>query len=261
MRMQRSWLLALLLMLLGLATAQSGAALYGNNCAACHGASGEGVPGVFPPLKGNPNVEDPAYVAKVIREGKSGPLEVNGQTYNGAMPPFPQLSDAEVEALARYIAAGLSEAPAPKPAPKAAKPKGDPVRGRALFLGEQRFQNGGSPCVACHTAKSVGALGGGALGPDLSDVAQRFGSALPGVIKQPGFKVMRVIYRDKPLTDQEAQDVAAFLAEGGSGPSVATAGSRLLGLGFLGFLVLFLGMFPFWPRQRETYLQRLRRRK
>ena len=30
-----------------------GEQVYGNNCAACHATSGEGLTGVFPPLKGN----------------------------------------------------------------------------------------------------------------------------------------------------------------------------------------------------------------
>ncbi len=259
--MRRSTGLALLLVFFaGLAFA-GGAELYGQNCAACHGPTGAGVPGAFPPLRGNPHAADPGYVAKVIREGRSGPLTVGGQTYNGQMPPFGQLSDADVRALAEYVATELAGAKAEAPKARAAAPAGDPEAGKALFLGRRRFKNGGPPCVACHNAKAVGALGGGALGPDLSDAGQKFGASLPSLIERPGFRVMRAVYKNKPLTPEEARDVAAFLSQGeGSGVALASAGGRYFFLGALGLAVLVLILLPFWPRQRLTYRDRLRRK-
>jgi len=81
-----------LALLLGLALAQDGKALYGQRCAACHGSEAQGVPGAIPPLAGNPRAQDEAHVLKVIKEGISGPLEVAGTTYNGVMPPMPQVT-------------------------------------------------------------------------------------------------------------------------------------------------------------------------
>ena len=46
-----------------------GAQVYADNCASCHGANGEGVPGTFPPLTGNPNAADPDHVSTVVRDG------------------------------------------------------------------------------------------------------------------------------------------------------------------------------------------------
>ncbi len=257
---RRTGLVFLLLALAGLALA-GGAELYQQNCAACHGPDGKGVPGAFPPLANNPHAADPGYVARVIREGKSGPITVNGQPYNGAMPPFAQLSDDDVRALAKYVATALAggrPAPASRPAPTAA---GDPAAGRAYFLGQRRFTNGGPPCVACHNAGGIGALGGGALGPDLSQAGRKFGSSLPALIERPGFRVMRAVYAGKPLTPAEARDVAAFLEKApNTGPSLAAAGGRYFLLGSLGLLVLFLILLPFWPRQRLTYRDLLRRK-
>lgn len=94
-----------------------GAAVYSTNCSSCHQAGGVGLAGQFPPLQGNPNVTDAAYVAETVRSGKSGQLTVGGETYNGVMPAFGSLADEDVEAVAAYVAAGFPtiEGAAPEP--------------------------------------------------------------------------------------------------------------------------------------------------
>lgn len=83
--------------------AVDGAAVYQANCASCHQATGEGMPGVFPPLAGAeiPNGDATEHINTVLK-GKSGPITVKGQQYNGAMPPFSQLSDDEIAAVVSY---------------------------------------------------------------------------------------------------------------------------------------------------------------
>lgn len=76
----------------------NGAKLFAASCAACHGAQGAGVPGVFPPLVGNPVVTatDPAKHMSVVLNGLSGQA-INGTQYAAQMPAFgAQLSDAEI---------------------------------------------------------------------------------------------------------------------------------------------------------------------
>jgi cytochrome c oxidase cbb3-type subunit 2 len=78
--------------------------LFGSNCAACHQASGTGLPGVFPPLKGNPAVNDPdpAKHIEVVLHGLHG-QKIAGTLYPGAMPPFADLlDDAEIAAIINY---------------------------------------------------------------------------------------------------------------------------------------------------------------
>ncbi|MCB1477072.1 MAG: cytochrome c [Rhodobiaceae bacterium] len=81
-----------------------GKALFGDNCVACHQEEGQGVAGQFPPLAGNPDIfastEFPAIVAL---HGLQGPISVGGKEYNGEMPPFDHLSDAEIAAVVGYI--------------------------------------------------------------------------------------------------------------------------------------------------------------
>ncbi len=85
----------------------TGADVYGAVCSACHQPGGAGLSGQFPPLNGNPNVEDAQYVADTITNGKQGEITVLGETYNGVMPAFATLPDAEVDAVIAYIQSGF----------------------------------------------------------------------------------------------------------------------------------------------------------
>ena len=84
--------------------AAKGQALFTANCAACHQASGEGLPGVFPPLKGNAAVNDadPTTHIHAILHGLQG-AKVGGIVYPSPMPPFATtLSDADIAAIINY---------------------------------------------------------------------------------------------------------------------------------------------------------------
>jgi mono/diheme cytochrome c family protein len=80
-----------------------GEVVYGQVCAACHQANGQGVPGAFPPLAGAGDYYgDPQNHARIIVHGLQGEIVVNGVTYNGAMPPQGSLSDYDIAAVATY---------------------------------------------------------------------------------------------------------------------------------------------------------------
>lgn len=84
--------------------AGEGKSLFDSTCAACHQATGEGVPGTFPPLKGNAAVNDADAKTQIetILDGRSGTV-IGGQKYSGVMPPFgSQLSDAQIANVANY---------------------------------------------------------------------------------------------------------------------------------------------------------------
>lgn len=70
-----------------------GAAIFKQNCAACHQAQGQGVPGAFPALAGNPFVQgDPKAVAHVLLNGRGG------------MPNFREdLSNEQIAAVLSYV--------------------------------------------------------------------------------------------------------------------------------------------------------------
>ncbi|GGR03493.1 c-type cytochrome [Deinococcus ruber] len=103
-----NYLLLLLAAATSFASAQNGKTLYNANCAACHQATGRGIPGAFPPQAGHFSdlltAGGRAYTVRVALFGLAGPIQVKGKTYNGAMPGFSQLSDAELAAILNYVA-------------------------------------------------------------------------------------------------------------------------------------------------------------
>ncbi|CAM5794916.1 c-type cytochrome [Ottowia pentelensis] len=86
-----------------------GAAIFAAQCVACHQATGKGLPGVFPPLDGSEWVHgEPRILANILLHGITGEIEVEGQKFNGQMPSFHQLSDAELAAVASHIRSSWS---------------------------------------------------------------------------------------------------------------------------------------------------------
>ena len=78
--------------------AAAGAKVFADNCAVCHGQTGEGVPGAFPRLAGDPvvNAADPTEQIHTALHGLSG-KNIDGAAYAAAMPPFiDQLSDQQI---------------------------------------------------------------------------------------------------------------------------------------------------------------------
>jgi mono/diheme cytochrome c family protein len=79
--------------------------IFTERCVICHQANGQGVAGMYPPLAGSIGYYvgekgGRQYLVHVLLNGLSGPLEVKAATYNGLMPQFANLSDADIaEAL------------------------------------------------------------------------------------------------------------------------------------------------------------------
>ncbi len=82
----------------------AGATLYRTTCANCHQANGEGLPGAFPPLAGDPVVtaQDPAQHIATVLFGLSGKA-IGGVSYAAQMPAWgQQLSDEEIAAVVNH---------------------------------------------------------------------------------------------------------------------------------------------------------------
>ena len=101
-------------------TASSGASqidgkqLYIGKCAACHQATGLGLAGVFPPLAASEwVVESPVTLTHILLHGIQGKMTVKGISYEGLMPAWNTLSDAEIAAVASYIRSDWGNKAAP----------------------------------------------------------------------------------------------------------------------------------------------------
>ncbi len=85
-------------------SAARGESLYATHCAACHQATGMGLPGAFPPLKGDAVVlnADATKHIQTVLNGAQGE-NIGGTTYPSPMPPFgAALSDSEVADIVNH---------------------------------------------------------------------------------------------------------------------------------------------------------------
>lgn len=118
---------------------ENGAALYAENCAACHGNQGKGGVGVPLALPDFQYAISDQFLERSIREGRPGRV----------MPAFNNLSDAQVMAIIKHIRSWAPGKPIRHPSIKVS---GDPVKGRTLYM---------KNCASCHGEKGEGGKGTG----------------------------------------------------------------------------------------------------
>ena len=124
-------------------------------------------------------------------------------------------------ALPKFTQSGADEnsqvsgAAVQEPLSAQASSLGNTERGQKLFMGYAHFQNDGPPCMGCHNIGSNGLLGGGAMGPDLTNVTtKRSDAEILGILSNTGLvisPVMQPIFTEHPLTESEQADLIAFI--------------------------------------------------
>ena len=103
---------------------EKGRRIYRANCAACHQESGLGVAGQFPPLAGSEWVltEGRNRIIRLVLNGISGPIKVNGQSFNNVMVPWRDtLKDDDIAAVITYIRSEWGNKASPVTASQVAK--------------------------------------------------------------------------------------------------------------------------------------------
>jgi len=112
---RRIWLgVAMLAAACGSASAAEDAAkVFVDHCSACHQKHGEGTPNLAPPLvspilKASVARGEADYAAKVVVNGLSGKIDINGRPFISAMPARVELSDAQVAAVVAYVLKDLN---------------------------------------------------------------------------------------------------------------------------------------------------------
>jgi mono/diheme cytochrome c family protein len=178
-------------------------ALYGANCAGCHGEQGRGGAAI--------GLADPVYLAiaddasirRVVAEGVS----------RTAMPAFAQsaggmLTDAQVDVITSGIRswARPGALAGATPPPRVATSAGDPSRGREVYA---------TYCASCHGAQGEGGPKGSAIAND-SFLALVSDQGLRTVIitgrADLGAPDWRGNLPGRPMSDQEITDIVAWLA-------------------------------------------------
>ena len=154
-------------------------------------------------------------------------------------------------ALFVFFLFGCGSAPEVKPASLAsaeAIANGNIENGRKLFMGYAHFQNDSPPCMGCHSVGNNGLLGGGVMGPNLTNVTNKLSEAeIVSILSNNGTKispVMHPILSEHPLTESEQADLIVFMQASVGQPEsdreIIVFGISLLGvaavIGVLGFI-------------------------
>lgn len=193
-----------------LAQASDGETLFQAKCAACHTIGGGDLVG--PDLAGVTENRPQEWLTQwllapdqVLASGDPIATELFNK-YNKVPMPNLGLTPDEVASLIAYLGSGATTGGG------AALPVGDAAAGKALFVGNARFENGGPQCMSCHSIAGIGALGGGNLGPDLTvNGFTKYGEGLAAFLGSPATVTMNAVWKDTPLTPQEQADLFAFM--------------------------------------------------
>lgn len=231
-------------------SASDGEALFKQKCVACHTIGGGKLVG--PDLQGVTAQRDRAWLERWILEpdkvlAANDPIAAQLlQEYNNVSMPNFGLTEAQVASLIAYLETDPTVLPPQQPA----LPAGEPAIGRELFTGAARFQNGGPPCMGCHSIAGIGALGGGALGPDLTPAFNKYGEAgLASFLNTSPTATMNAVWTRQPLTPDEQANLRAFLQQASVSGRPIEALAQLAALAIGGMIVLLLIGQVYWRRR------------
>jgi mono/diheme cytochrome c family protein len=241
----------------GVARADDGSTIFQQKCAACH-TIGKGDL-VGPDLKAA-KTEDPNW----LRQWISGPQKMvdsgdakavalaNKYKAKGVMPTL-GLAPPDIDAVVSFITqqAGTPGAGKGQTTKAPALPPGDAGVGRELFVGGARMHNGGPPCMSCHSISGIGALGGGTLGPDLTDAYNKYGgdAGLGAFLTGDPTPTMSAVWTRQPLTPQEVSNLVAFVKEGAVAERPIGSIGKLALLGAIALVILIAIAGVYWRRR------------
>lgn len=176
--------------------APSGAELFSEHCAACHGEAGAGGIGVPLSLPSFQATITDDYVRKTIRLGRPGRV----------MPAFTRLTHDEVNAITGYVRSWNRTQAAHYP-PGALD--GDPAKGERLYAGH---------CASCHGAQGEGGKGTGVTFSRPRDLP-----IMAPALNNPGFLASApdAMIKDILMSGRQGTPMVSFLEKGLSEKDIA----------------------------------------
>lgn len=255
----RYLVLLALLAAAGTARADSGKELFEQQCAGCHTIGGGDSGG--PDLKGITAKRPAEWLVRVIAEPDKLTAEKDAtqleliKKYGMEMPNV-GISQDDARKIVSFLQEGKGAAGADttagagastaSEAPKQAEVVVTPellATGRALFTGKQPFANGGAACVSCHALRYPG-INGGVLAADLTGLYGKMGeNGVRGVLKSLSFPVMKKIYAERPLNDEEITALTALFKDAAAKEHKASDPYPLAGLGFFALCIVAAILF------------------
>jgi len=222
------------------------------NCVGCHTIGGGRLTG--PDLKDLSKRQEREWLIKflmnpkaVIDSGDSYAQKILEESRNVPMPTPPGITKDRAEKLLDLIEAesllnksqfqGMKISTAPFT-------DADRAKGRDIFLGPQRLKAGGAACVSCHGMVDTPALGGGRLGPDLTNIYERLKGRKPlsAWLQAPGTETMQPIFKNHPLSEDEIHALVAYFESTTGEKPTDSSGGRVAFL-LSGLIAAVVGIF------------------
>jgi putative heme-binding domain-containing protein len=181
---------------------EDGGRLYRANCAICHDAQGDGVPGIDLGHGKFRRAKTDDDVATIIRTGIPGT----------AMPPnnFTDFTALTIVAYLRSMAAATATTTS----------GGDAARGKGIYEGK-------GTCAGCHRIRGVGAR----LGPDLSDIGNlRLAGELERSVVDPDAEILPQNRHFRAITKEGTTVTGTLLNEDKYSVQLLDSNGRLVSL-------------------------------
>jgi len=231
------------------ANAQAAEDYFKQNCTMCHSIGGGRLIG--PDLGGVTKRKDRAWLIRFLQDPKS--MIDSGDSYasqlhqdaNGVvMPTPPSMTPALADSILNYLDAGPGASQSQVAEPATSDPPftgADVALGKQIFIGQHPLANGGPACVSCHTLRTVGGLGGGQVGPDLTNELDKLGGRKGATawLSSPPTTTMQAVFSKHPLPPEEILPLLAAFDDAShqEQPAKNSTALKFSGFGIGGMLI------------------------
>lgn len=241
--------------------AQVPATYYKQNCFSCHTIGGGRLTG--PDLKNVHERQDRAWLVAwmldpegVLKSGDPYAAKLQKEARGAVMSRSPgirrDIANALLDLIEEESKLEKSQFAGVQVSDRALLPE-DIEEGRALFTGAAPLKNGGPSCIGCHHVNSLGGLGGGRLGLNLTRTYARLEGrkGLAAWLVAPPSLTMSPIFNKYPIDEEEILPLIAFLKNETETDHPESAASLInfVLAGIVGAVVLLVVFDRIWNRR------------